>query len=257
MVLGNFDILDKIVFSFFIAIPVLLFSVALFLRGKYLLSLILLALSFYLHAAVSFFVSSLYVFYFIINYKEINKQLILSGLLSVVLIIPVIISSISVKPLTTTGLNEWMHLLRLRVEGHFFPLSWSFLVYFTFFLTCVMFLISYYHNEKTKNKKVLVMFFGSLLLLLFGFIFTEIYPVMEVIQMSLFRGWVIFRVIAYIYIIYFIVDVFRHSSSRLKKTIALLAAIWLVSAALIPMFIGSQRGIIANEFFGVFSSIWR
>src|SRR3989338_10367846 len=70
MVPGSYDILDNIAFPFFLAVPILLFSLTLFLKRRYTISSFLLAASFYLHTTTSIFLLLLYVFYFLIKFKK-------------------------------------------------------------------------------------------------------------------------------------------------------------------------------------------
>ncbi len=242
MVPGSYDILDKIVFPFFLAVPFLLFSVAFFLRKKYIISTILLAISTYLHATTSIFLLLLYGFYFLLNYKKINSKVILAALIFVVFSLPIFIKSFTAASSNIISLSQWIYFLKLRVSGHFFPTTWSFINSLLFVILIVLFLFSLkIKPEEEKNKKVILMSIGTLILFLISFIFTEIYPIKSVVQASLFRGLVIFRVIAIIYVINFIVN-----SLNYRRFLAYFMTLILISTAIVPIFTGAQKGVFSD-----------
>ena len=109
LVLASYDIMDKIVFPFFIAVPLLLFSLAFFLRNKYVIASILLAISAYLHATTSFFMLMLYGFYFILNYKKIDKKIVLSLFLFLVISSPILYQSFSSASSNAVNFEEWLN----------------------------------------------------------------------------------------------------------------------------------------------------
>jgi len=246
LVLASYDILDKIVFPFFLAVPLLLFSLAFFLRNKYVASSILLAISTYLHATTSFFILMLYSFYFFLNYKKIDKKVIFSIFLFLTISSPMLYQSFSATSTDVINLKEWLNFLEIRVSGHFFPLSWPLETYLLFSLLALMFLVSLrYKPDERVHKKIMVISLGTCLLFLIGLIFTEFYPVKLVIQASLFRGIVIFRIIIFIYIINYIVNAFK-SKSDTPKYISYFMILFLLSASLVPFFIGVQKGVFSN-----------
>lgn len=242
-VLASYDILDRIVFPFFLAVPLLLFSLAFFIKERYLFSFVILAVAMYLHAITSIFLFLIYIFYFIIHTKKINRAVIGSGILFILLSIPVIIKSLLSVSSKSLSMDEWLNFLRLRVLEHFFPLSWSIMVYTLFAVLVAMFLISFkYKPEKNKHEKVFAVFIGSLLLFLIGLAFTEIFPVKTIIQANFFRGMIIIRILAFVYIINYIVNVFAKKENFANKTVAMGMAITLLSAAIVPMFVGAHIG---------------
>ncbi|MBI2107396.1 hypothetical protein HYT57_05420 [Candidatus Woesearchaeota archaeon] len=244
LVLASYDILDKIVFPFFLAVPLLLFSLAFFLRNKYFISSIILAVATYLHATTSFFILMLYGFYFILNYKKIDKKIILSLFAFLIIASPILYQSFSATSSSVINLEEWLNFIELRVSGHFFPFSWQVEVYMLFFLLIIMFLISFKHKpEESIHKKITIFSIGTLILFLIGLIFTELYPVKGVIQASLFRGIVIFRVIIFMYIINHIVKSVKSNSTKYTSYLMIL---FLLSASIIPFFVGAQKGVFSN-----------
>src|SRR3989344_1447300 len=243
MVPGSYDILDNIAFPFFLAIPFLLFSLTFFLKKKYIISSLLLAISFYLHATTSIFLLLVYGFYFLVYFKRINKKVVLSVILFLIITFPILFRSI-MSDTSISDFSLWFNFLKLRVSGHFFPSTWPFLNTSLFFVLIAMFIISLkYEQDKTRKNEVIILSLGSLLLLLISFIFTEIYPVGFVIQTSLFRGIVVFRVIALIYVINFIVNSFKYKS---KMLLASGMALLLISTAIIPVFTGAQKGVFSD-----------
>ena len=244
LVLASYDILDKIVFPFFLAVPLILFSLAFFLRSRYMLSAILLAISAYLHAITSFFIFMLYSFYFILSYKQINKKVILSLFLFLLISSPILYQSFTTTSANTVNFDEWLNFLELRVSGHFFPLSWPIEAYILFSLLIIMFIISFrYKPENSIHKKITTFSIAALLLFLIGLIFTEIYPVKGIIQASLFRGIVILRVIIFIYIINYIMQSIK---LRKAKYFSYAMILFLLSASIVPFFVGAQKGVFSE-----------
>lgn len=246
LVLASYDIMDKIVFPFFLAVPLLLFSLAFFLRNKYIIASILLAISTYLHATTSFFMLMLYGFYFILNHKKIDKKVIFSLFLFLIISSPILYQSFAATSSSAINFEEWLNFLELRVSGHFFPLSWPIETYLLFSLLILMFLISLkYKPEDSIHTKVMAISLGTFLLFLIGLIFTEFYPIKAVIQASLFRGIVIFRVIIFLYIINYIVHAVKSKSNTAKYT-SYFMILFLLSASIMPFFVGAQKGVFSE-----------
>jgi len=253
MVPGSYDILDRIASPFFLAAPILLFSLTFFLKSRYTISSFLLAASFYLHTTTSIFLLLLYGFYFLINFKKINKKVILSFIVFLALAFPILFKSLMTKS-PVLNFDQWIHFLTLRVSGHFFPTTWPFINTSLFFILVAMFIVSLrYKPDKTKSNKVIVLSWGTLLLLSISFIFTEIHPVIPVIQASLFRGIVIFRVIALIFVINFIIASFKYNY---RKILASGMAMFLVSTAVVPIFTGEQKGLFSDVNISKEKGLW-
>jgi len=243
--IASFSILDRMVSFFFLAVPLILFSVAFFLRKEYIISSMLLAIGVYLHITTSFFVALLYVFYFLFNLKEINKKVIYSSLIYIIISLPLFIKSFLAVSSESFNLDQWLYFIWIRIADHFFPLSWSFISYLLFFILIVMFIISFkYKPESSMHKKIVLFSLGSLLLFIIGFVFTEIFPVKSIIQASFFRGLVVFRVVAFIYVINYIINSLKSKESR--KVLALGMAAFFVLIAVTPFFAGAQKGIFSE-----------
>ena len=182
----------------------------------------------------------LYGVYFLLNYKKINRNIILSLLSFLILTLPILLKSFMTSS-SVYNFNQWIIFIKLRVPGHFFLTEWPFLNTFMFFILILMFIVSLnYKADKTKNDKVIILSLGTLLLMIISFIFTEVYPISYIIQSSFFRGVIIPRVVAIIYVINFIFNSFKHNS---KKLMASGMALLLVLTITIPFFVGEHKGV--------------
>ena len=197
----------------------------------------------YLHATTSIFILLLYGFYFLVNYKKINKAVIGSLVLFLLGSSYILIKSFSSASTNYLPIDKWIYFLSLRVSGHFFPSTWSILSYVLFGILILLFLISFkYKPKEEKHNKVILLSIGTLILCIISFFFTEILPVKQIVQASFLRGIVIFRVIAIIYVINYIIQSLK-SSSRIHKQISLGISVFLLLLIIIPFFVGGHRGI--------------
>lgn len=248
MNISGYSMIDKIVFPAFLVIPLMLFSLTYFIKEKYFLMFVFLSMSFYIHVIMSIFLIAIYGLYFLFNYKQITKRLIFYGVLFIISLIPLFLNSGVIAQANGFVLETWLKFLQLRVDKHLFFTYWSWLEWVFLFLLVSMFVISFY-SEKIRNKKVEWLFIGSVFLFFVALIFTEFIPMPMIIKMSLTRGLIIFKAIAFIYITKFIVESFKIKEWNRNKILGLSMAIVFIFLSLIPLFIGEETGLIEDNLF--------
>jgi len=198
--IGNFIIISSDITPFSIALLLSSFSIGYFIRKEYVKSLLLLSSVAYVHALTAFYVGFVYFIYFLFNFKEIKKNVVFAGIVSLIVVLPVILKSFSFGGSETFNFVNWLNFVMARSGHHIFPSFWDLRNYVLFSLLVIFFFISIkYNKDKKINKTVFYIGLGTFIMLLAGYIFSEIYPLKEIIQLSLFRSLMFFRIIMFIY----------------------------------------------------------
>jgi len=216
--IGHFLMINKWMSPYIFSLPFAFFSISYFIKKKYLTALLLLAAIVYIHPLSAFYLGFMYIIYFLFNLKEINKKLMVKGLISLAIVSPVLIKSISIVSSKISNLDLWMQFIILRSGHHIFPSFWDFRSAILFFILVIFFFISWkYRPIKKIHKPVLFMGLATLILMTTGAIFSEIYFNLEIVKLSLFRSIIYFRVIMIIYISNYIYNSLRKGVKSHEK----------------------------------------
>ena len=125
----------------------------------------------------------------------------MKGLVSFFLVLPVLIKTLSNYNPEFFNFELWLHFVMLRMGHHIFPSMWDLRNYILFSILVAFFFLSLrYRPIRKYNRTVLFIGLATLILLVLGTVFTEIYPKAEIIRLSLFRSLIYFRVIMIIYV---------------------------------------------------------
>ncbi|GEM_PF-2836994 len=194
-------------------IPLLLFSIYFFLKEKYLIAFTLLGISFDIHGLTSSHILGIYLTYFVLKFKSINKKYFIYGLLIFsLLVIPTIAYSETTNLSFYNSDAHWVTILRERDQSHTFPSNWSLLSYRPtvplVLLGILVFLYCFKHRKEfpdlRRHTQLLILLFGIFCLLLFSYVFVEIYPIDIVIPFQLFRSTLFLMIFLMIYTAFFI-----------------------------------------------------
>lgn len=243
--IGNFIMFLSDITPFSFAISVAFFSIGYFIRKNYVVSLLLLTLIAYIHPLTIFYLGVIYSIYFIFNLKEIKKNVFFTGIASLVLILPVVVKS--VKSFSLSGTNSfnftsWLNFVVARDGHHIFPSLWDLRNYILFSLLVIFFFVSLKYNKNREvNRTVFYIGLSTFLMLLTGYIFSEIYPTKEIIGLSLFRSLMFFRVIMFVYISNYL----YHSMKRIRLNLEFFYSLFVIC-----LFLGAILGpaIFGNGF---------
>jgi len=222
-----------------IAFPLLLFSLYLFLKNKYRLSMAVNGLVVIFHGWYGLFIFSLYFLYFTINYKKIGVfNIVRCSFLFLLFSSPLIIWKLLTplhNPIFKTP-DLLFRILYVYSGWHMFPFHWpigrwiAFLAYLAGFLLA----LRYKPLNTEHHKKVLVFFLGILILAVISTIFSEIYPLAIVLDLHAFRATVFLFIFILIYLSNYLVKTIKDGGLGLK----------IASAGMITsVFIGNFKGI--------------
>jgi len=183
--------------------PFLLFSILLFLKQKYVYAFLLTGIMFNLHGMSASLVLFMFMFYFLLNFKRVDKIDMLKSI-SVFLLcaFPLLLWRFQMPSCSIFYADpEWVNILRIRVPHHIFPLSWSIQRWFGFLLISVLMISSFKYKPRLRNHKTILTFSLAILIMcMLGIIFTELVPLAIVINVQLLRSTRFFTIFAIIYI---------------------------------------------------------
>lgn len=193
----------------FSILPIALLAIYLFLEERYLLSYIIIGLSFNYHALVSLHVLAMFLMYSVFHIKQIGvKRLGKSIGLCLLCASPVMVWMLTISsPMT----EEWIRLMRIRSSHHSFPLSWSTSLYLDYFLFIALSSLSLIiFPEKRYNRKMLLFSVAIAIMCGIGVVFAEIIPIKFVIKAQFFRSTNFLT----LFMLFYIANYFRKSWSR-------------------------------------------
>lgn len=227
--LGAVSTASSIFLSRNLALPFLIFAVILFLKEKWLPTLMLLGIGFLIHPLSSGYVIIIVILYLILHFREIDHRQAISGLVLLLAIAsPIFLWRLHQSPQTNPVIapKEWEMLLRLRSPHHVFPFLWPRDEFFRMFLFIPVFLAAFRYKPERKHHQKTAFFMAAIFLLcLSGTVFTEWIPLTAVIQMQLFRvtKWILFLG-AFYYANFFITELSGRPSPRAFIPVAFLSA---------------------------------
>tara|TARA_Y100000034_G_C6907691_1_gene421741 strand:+ start:3149 stop:4771 length:1623 start_codon:yes stop_codon:yes gene_type:complete len=227
---------DYILYHTAFVLPFLLLAIYLFLKRKYIWAFIILGLSFNFHGMTSLFVLFMFLFYFVLEFKKINKSKALLACGSFLLFAsPLLIKILTGKGNSLIPSNLWMEIVKVRLGHHIFPSTWSWFVWIGFIFSVVLFGIAYgqrYKSKKLYNKKILSFSFAMLIVAVVGIIFSELFPLRPIIQLHVLRIISFFTIFALFYAANLIIRLMKKDSSVLNLIGVVLAVVLFYSGNL-------------------------
>ena len=222
-----------------VAIPILLFSIYLFLKNKYYLSIVVNGIAFLFHGWFGLFLFSLYFLYFVINCKKFGMKGIFKYTSLFLLVSSPLIIWKLLTPLQNPIFNTPDLLLKIfyAFSGwHMFPFHWPAGRWIAFFAYLTAFIIALKHQPRNKehHKKVLVFSLGIFILALISTVFSEIYPLTIVLNLHAFRATFFFFIFGIPYLSNYLAKTMINGKLGVKVATAGLIA---------SLFIGSFKGI--------------
>ena len=198
-----------------IAIPLILMAIYYSLYEKIKISYFILGLITIIHPQLGVLALSLiFISNILIKYKE--KEMILNEIISflvyyfplgIIGLLPVIINSSN-----ASDFQIFETITYVRHPHHYCPFSFPLFDYFKFFIVFSLFLIALSYNIKPKNTsihiKILIIITLIIIYCLIGTIFVEIFPVLFIAKLQMFRLTPILILLMYIYIINFFYQIF-------------------------------------------------
>lgn len=201
-----------------VVLPLLLFAILFFLKNRYLLLFIFLGISFHIHPPMTIFIIASIFLYFL--YKKELKNNIIMSIVIFLIAFPVILPTILFAQGKGGYDALWLQLTRMRSPHHSFPLSWLQSVWMPFFifLGFLLFVKKFLKVEKYNSslKKVYFLLLSLIIVMVTGFLFSEVVSIPKVIVSVPFHISSIFAVLASLPIVYFIYE-YMTSKVRWKK----------------------------------------
>ena len=238
-----------------------LFALGFFLKNKYILMFIFLALSIYCHVNMGFFAIAFIGGYIFYNPRLFHDKSFIAGLLIFLfLVVPHIFLIISNSAITSGGIPIEQWVKSTRIFGfHWYPITMKLFTknahkeFFPFLLLCLFFFVAlrYQDVKDEKNVKIILGTIGCLILSVFGIIFSDIYPIPFLIKISFQRSTGLITFFGVIYIIYYLFQKME-SGNILNIILATYSLLILIFAkpgiAVLPLFLLLYFDIIEGHF---------
>lgn len=188
-----------------------IFGIGFFLKEKYILMFIFLALSIYCHVNIGFLGLIFIGGYLLFKPKHFRDKNMLIGMcIFVVLIFAFVISIISNSNAINSGgipVDQWVKSTRL-FSSHWYPITNKIFTtagteFFPFLLLCFFFFSTIQFNE--KNLKIILGCFACIVASIFGVFFSDIYPIPIFIKISLQRSTSLITFVGVLFLINYLI----------------------------------------------------
>jgi len=191
------------------------FALAFFLRNKYVLCFVSLALSMYSHLNMGLFALAFVGAYVLYKPGLLWDKCFVRGIfVFFVLVIPHIFSVLSSSTLSSGGIDpaEWVKSTKI-FSLHWYPFTMKLFTknahreFFPFLVLCFSFFVSLrYHDIKDeRTTKIIVGSIACLMMSSIGIIISEIYPIPLLIKISLQRSTGLITFLGVLFLIYYLV----------------------------------------------------
>ncbi|MFB3896080.1 MAG: DUF6798 domain-containing protein [bacterium] len=196
------------------ALVFLLFAIERYLAEKPILAFCLIGLAANIHilsAAIVLF--AMVISIFIEKHGKITKKELIAGLGFVLCSAPVwlwILISSKRAIGSSIATSTWVSILQYRTS-YLFPQYWDRLGWLAFLSILMMFAIGYYTNRDAlvHRKKVLGLIVGLLVLIIFGFIFSELVPIPWLIAFQSIRSIQFLIILSIILLVPYLIKLWR------------------------------------------------
>jgi hypothetical protein len=191
------------------------FALGFFLKNKYILCFIFLALSIYCHVNMGLFALAFICGYFLFKPRLFrDKNLLIGMLFFLVLVVPHIFLILSNSNAITSGgisVDQWVKSTKI-FSFHWYPISMKLFTqnahmeFFPFLLLCFFFFVALRYQD-IKDEKILKIIVGSIVCMIMGIlgvVFSDVYPIPFLIKISLQRSTGLITFFGVLYIIYYI-----------------------------------------------------
>jgi hypothetical protein len=217
-----------------LAKPFLLFAVYLFLKERYPAACLLTGLLFYLHGLEAFFIAAMFLFFFLLKFKQLpRKKVLYSALLLALPAAPLAWAALSgnfMDSAPAESVRQWLAILRFRSFYHLFPFSWGagdWLNYSGWFMWAYILLKR--NRRPEKHDTVIVFGKAVILLCLLGTVFVELAPVPVFIKLVLWRSTMFMVLFLVIYISDYLVNFPRENWIQLALVAGTAASLFFSS----------------------------
>jgi len=190
------------------------FAIGSFLRNKYILCFVFLALSIYCHVSLGVFAVLFVGAYLLCNPRLfLNNKVIIGILLFCFLVIPHVISIMNQSSMSSGSIPIEQWIKSTRIFGyHWYPLTRGLftkeahLVFFPLIISCFFLFASLrYHDVKAeKHVKIFLGLSACAVLSILGVILSDIYPIPFLIKISFQRSSQFITLFAVFYIIHYL-----------------------------------------------------
>ncbi|MCW4033482.1 MAG: hypothetical protein NWF08_08865, partial [Candidatus Bathyarchaeota archaeon] len=220
--------------------PFLLFAIFYFLNRRYVVAFTIVGIMFNLHGMSASLVLFMFLFYFLLNLKKMNKAVILKAI-SIFLLFasPLLLWRFSMpsSPILYAD-SQWVEITRIRLSHHIFPLSWSVWTWIGFLLIPAIWVISLKHKPEPRiHRNILTFTLAILIMCLLGIVFTEFKPLAIVMNTQLLRSTKFFTVFAIIYISNYLITLFKESLNQKMICIGIFSSLFLIIPKLVGIFL--------------------
>lgn len=214
----GFDIFYNEFVQSSVVFPILLLSILMFVRSKYILSALILGIAFHIHPPMSGFMFISILLYLL--YKRQFFHIVQFSFVTLLIAFPIIISIFILSKNKTGYDSVWVELTRIRSFDHSFPFSWPKEIWISFILFTVSIIasIKFLYSGFTKQMgKALFLLIPLALTIIAAVIFSEVVPIPKAIITVPFHISSIFAVIASFAVIYAIYKLtqYKKTSSRI------------------------------------------
>jgi hypothetical protein len=215
------------------ALPLLLFSLCAFLRGRHARASVLLGLAFLIHPMSASYVAFMLLCAALADLRRVGvRRLIACSSLFIAVSSPLLIWKVLATPggfRLFSADPEWMQLLALRSPHHIFPFSWAPREFVGAALALAAFVAAVGSARRSSARRSVAVFaLAVLLLCAAGVVFSQWLPVPAVFTLQPLRS---FQFIVYFAILYLAALLFDAFGGKRAPSGSLLAA--LVSCALL------------------------
>jgi hypothetical protein len=192
-----------------------IFGLFFFLKDKYILMFVFLALSIYCHVNMGLFGLIFIGGYLLYKPRHFrDKNLLIGMLIFVVLVTTHVLSILSNSNATTSGgipINQWVKSTRL-FSSHWYPITNKIFTaagteFFPFLLLCFFFFVALRFKDKKneKNLKIIAGCVACMVASIFGVFFSDIYPIPVLIKISLQRSTGLITFIGVLFLINYLI----------------------------------------------------
>lgn len=177
--------------------PIIIYSIYLFFKSKYLWAYILLIMAFYIHQPIS--VSLIVIYSLVLLLKKDIRNLIKYSGIFLIGITPLLKNVTTITNKVGEYNSEWLSLMYIRNAHHILPSTWTITAWLPFFFMLIFVFVYYlFYYKKIKldiNKTLAVFIVVSLIGILVSIVFTQFYPIPRLLSIAPFHSSGIFTIL--------------------------------------------------------------
>lgn len=237
-VLGGINTLEPFFTYRIAATPLMLISLYFILQKRYLLPIILLGFSAYMHI-LSIIPAFIFLSFMIILECKLNRRNIIYLLILSLVFTPVIIWILTYmvnhpKPAFIT--NNWLYAIKIRSAHHFFPITnkagFNSII---IFISAVLVFFNFYINNNEFKKKIYFLSILMILLCVLNFLVINFIPLTLLMQLQLYRSAFYFILFSMFFLADYLVEI--NKSNNWPRRIIAIGIIVSISGNFLHLFL--------------------